>query len=101
MTEAYSSRGLTRAQYARSFVWIQLIFRFFLIIAKVVLALATFSSMCFVQFRLDCRTTPRYLQWSTMFRGLFTNYVIEPVLCRDKNGSRLRYIDRVALRYIN
>ena len=40
MIEAYSSCGLTRAWHARSFVWIQLVFRFLLIIAKVVFTLA-------------------------------------------------------------
>ena len=74
MTEAYSSYGLTRGRYNRSFVCIQLVFRFLLIIAKVEFALAMFSSKCFDQLRFDCKTTPRYLQWSTWLEVYYLNF---------------------------
>ena len=69
MTVAYSSCGQTRARYVRSFVWIQHVFRFLLIITKVVagymLKQLSLQHALPSLDQFDCRTTPRYLQWST------------------------------------
>ena len=60
--EAYSSCGLIRVLYICSFTDIGAFLMFQRIIPRVELALAVTSSICLDHRKLDCRTTPKYLQ---------------------------------------
>ena len=79
-----------------SFVWIQLVFRFLLIIAEVVFALATS-----LQYALSSLDLIAKLLLDICIGQLWLEvYYLNGDLCRDEISSRLRYIHKVALRYI-
>ena len=64
--EAYSSWGHTKALYTRSFNCTDAVLTFLRNNPSVQFALVIISwmYMCLSYFRLDCKVTPRYLQWS-------------------------------------
>ena len=69
-TDAYSSLGLIRALYVRSFTYVEATLLFLRRRPKIELALAIFSSLCLFHLRFYCRVTPKYLQWSNDDSGV-------------------------------